>query len=309
MQTIHKILNGCLLSVAVIGLCALAGCARQMPNDAPANAEAAQKIRLTLVSNTASTSGGAAEAQAAPKATGWGTIKGRFVFDGTPPTPANLSITKDTDVCAKHPLSNESLLVSSDGGLANVVLFARNKNIEVHPDYAATADQPVLLDNHDCHFVPHVLAVRTGQPLQIKNSDAVGHNTNISFASNAPFNGIISSGTAATQKLASAEPAPATAVCNIHPWMKGYVVVQSHPYVAVSGKDGTFEIKNAPAGIPLEFQAWHESSSGANGAVQTNRPDLKWQPNGRFTVTLQPDQTLDLQDIKVPAASLAAKGT
>ena len=210
-------------------------------------------------------------------------------------------------MCGKHSLSNESLLVSKDGGLANVVLFAQNKNIDVHPDYAASADKPVLLDNLECHFVPHVLAVRTTQPLQIKNSDAVGHNTNIAFATNAPFNGIVSSGTTAVQKLTSAEPSPATVVCNIHPWMKGYVVVQSSPYMAVSQKDGTFEIKNVPAGIPLEFQAWHESSSGPSGALQSDRSDLKWQPNGRFTVTLEPDQTLDLKDIKVPAATLAAK--
>jgi hypothetical protein len=292
----------------LLALVFIAGCARPMPNDAPGNAEAADKIRLTLVSNTTSSGGNAAaETQAAPKASGWGTIKGRFVFDGPPPTAATLSVTKDPEVCGKHTLYNESLLVASDGGLANVVLYPRNKNIEVHPDYAATADQPVLLDNHDCHFVPHVLAMRTSQPLQIKNSDAVGHNTNIAFATNAPFNGIISSGTAATEKLSSAEQSPVVAVCNIHPWMKGYVVVQSHPYVAISGKDGTFELKNVPAGIPLEFQTWHESSTGANGALQVDRPDLKWQPNGRFTVTLQPDEVLDLKEIKVPAASLAAK--
>jgi plastocyanin len=292
--------------ISVFAVAAMAGCARPMPNDPAPGAQAAEKIRVTLVSNSTSTSGAAAEAQAA-KSTGWGTIKGRFVYDGTPPTPGNISITKDQEVCGKHPLPNESLLVSKDGGLANVVLFARNKNLEVHPDYTSTADKPVLLDNLECHFVPHVLAVRTGQPLEIKNSDTVGHNTNIAFATNAPYNKIISSGTADTQKLASAEPAPATAVCNIHPWMKGYVMVQSSPYMAVSAKDGTFEIKNAPAGIPLEFQAWHESSSGSNGAVQSDRADLKWQPNGRFTVTLEPDQVLDLKDIKVPAATLAAK--
>jgi hypothetical protein len=299
----------CRIISGLMGLAAivvLGGCARRMPNDPAPNAEAAEKIRVTLVSNSTTASSGGTETQAA-KSTGWGTIKGRFVYDGAPPTPGNISVTKDQEVCGKHPLSNESLLVSKDGGLANVVLFARNKNLDVHPDYAASADNPVMLDNLECHFVPHVLAVRTTQPLQIKNSDAVGHNTNIAFATNAPFNGIVSSGTTAVQKLTSAEPSPATVVCNIHPWMKGYVVVQSSPYMAVSEKDGTFEIKNVPAGIPLEFQAWHESSSGPSGALQSDRSDLKWQPNGRFTVTLEPDQTLDLKDIKVPAATLAAK--
>ncbi len=154
------------------------------------------------------------------------------------------------------------------------------------------------LDNHDCHFVPHVLAMRTTQPFIIKNSDAVGHNTNAALSANAPFNVIIPGGKEAEEKLASAEPTPATVTCNIHPWMKGYVVVLTHPYVAVSAKDGTFEIKNVPAGVPLEFQAWHEASATGNGAVQTNRPELKWANNGRFSVTLQPNEVMDLKEIK-----------
>ncbi len=89
--------------------------------------------------------------------------------------------------------------------------------------------------------------------------------------------------------------------------MKGYLVVQANPYMAVSAKDGTFEIKNVPTGVPLEFQAWHEASTSNNGALVGNRPDLKWQHNGRFTVTLQPNETMDLKDIKVPASSLAAQ--
>src|SRR5262249_15522778 len=157
-------------------------------------------------------------------------------------------------------------------GLANVVLYLRNKNVDAHPDYAASAGEKVVLDNKDCHFVPHVLTVRTGQPLDIKNSDAVSHNTNVALTANQPFNSIISSNTSAELKLASAETSPTVVTCNIHPWMKGYLVVQANPYMTVSAKDGTFEIKNVPTGVPLEFQAWHEASTGNNGALAGNRP-------------------------------------
>jgi hypothetical protein len=149
--------------------------------------------------------------------------------------------------------------------------------------------------------------MRTSQPFIIKNSDAVGHNTNAALSANAPFNVVIPGGKEAEEKLSAAEPTPATVTCNIHPWMKGYVVVLAHPYVAVSAKDGTFEIKNVPAGIPLELQAWHEASTAGNGAVQTSRPDLKWANNGRFSVTLQPNEVMDLKEIKIPASSLAAQ--
>src|SRR5215471_2062316 len=127
----------------------LPGCGRSFAGGPVANAEASAKIRQELLSKSAAAAG-TEETQAA-KATGWGTIKGRFVYEGTPPRPAALTINKDAEVCGKHALVDESLLVAADGGLANVVVYARDRKIEVHPDYAATAKDKVVLDNRDCH--------------------------------------------------------------------------------------------------------------------------------------------------------------
>ena len=296
---ICKNMLGLLTAFAVV---ALAGCGRPMPNDPAANSESAEKIRATLVSASKTTTGTAAETEAAPQATGIGTIKGRFVYEGQAAAPAAINVSKDIEVCGQHHLIDESLLVDSQGGLANAVVYARNKNLKSDKP----AEGEVVLDNNGCHFQPHIAVMQTGQTLIVKNSDPVAHNTNASLT-NAPFNDTVAVGTHLTKKITLPEPAPAPVVCTIHPWMKGYIVVQPHPYVAVSAKDGTFEIKNVPAGIPLEFQAWHEASTNHTGALVAERPDLKWQPNGRFTVTVKPDESLDLGDLKVPAASLAAK--
>lgn len=104
-------LLACLAITSATAFLTLAGCGRAVPNDPAASTEAADKIRMTLVSSkSAAPSTGAAETQAA-KATGWGSIKGRFVYEGTAPTPAKLSITKNEDVCGKPPpLVDESLL-------------------------------------------------------------------------------------------------------------------------------------------------------------------------------------------------------
>src|SRR5215471_12605680 len=288
-------LPGCLLMVAMVALPTLAGCGRAVPNDPAASTEAADKIRMTLVSaKSAAPTAGATETQAA-KATGWGSVKGRFVYEGTAPMPAKLSITKNEDVCGKPPpLIDESLLVSKDGGLKNVVLFLRKGSNEVHPDYDAAKGKTVVIDNQHCRFDPHVLSYRIGQPLELKNTDPepVGHNINAAFVANDPFNVIVPAGSNSSRApLEKAEPTPVTLSCNIHPWMKGYLVVQPHPYVAITAEDGTFELKNVPAGVPLEFQAWHEAANNNTGGVGVNRPDLKWQPNGRFTITLEPNQT------------------
>ncbi len=45
--------------------------------------------------------------------------------------------------------------------------------------------------------------------------------------------------------------------CNVHPWMRAYIGVVSHPFFAVTGDDGTFTIKGLPPGT-YTLEAWHE---------------------------------------------------
>jgi plastocyanin len=191
----------------------------------------------------------------------WGTIKGRFVFGGAAPEAADLKADKDVEVCGKHKLVSEELVVGADKGVANVVVFVRDKDVKVHPDAAAAAKSAkAVLDNKDCKFTPHVLAVHTGQQLVIKNSDTVGHNSNVATVKNSPSNSLIPAGGESPLTFTSEEAIPAQVTCNIHPWMKAWVVVRANPYATVSNADGTFEIKNVPAGGEVELQLWHEKA-------------------------------------------------
>ena len=45
--------------------------------------------------------------------------------------------------------------------------------------------------------------------------------------------------------------------CDVHRWMTAFVGVVLHPYFAVSGRDGTFEMGHVPAGTHI-IRAWHE---------------------------------------------------
>ncbi|RLS74356.1 MAG: hypothetical protein DWI01_01595 [Planctomycetota bacterium] len=188
----------------------------------------------------------------------WGTLKGRFKFGGAVPTAAALKADKDVEVCGKEKLLNEELVVGADGGIANVVVFVRDKDVKVHPD-AAAAKAPVLMDNKNCRFEPHVAFVQIGQPLTLKNSDSVGHNSNIATIKNPPSNSLIAAGAESNVTFKAEEAIPAQVTCNIHPWMKGWVLVRPNPYGAVSSADGSFEIKNLPAG-DIELQLWHEKA-------------------------------------------------
>ena len=78
-------------------------------------------------------------AASAASAAEWGSIKGRFVFDGTAPVQAALNIDKDQATCGGHDLKDQSLEVAPTGGIANVVVWVYTKKVKVNPAFAKTA--------------------------------------------------------------------------------------------------------------------------------------------------------------------------
>ncbi|HVT28548.1 MAG TPA: hypothetical protein VHE81_11095 [Lacipirellulaceae bacterium] len=240
----------------------------------------------------------------AASADGWGSIKGRFVVKGTPPKLAPLVVNKD-EYCINKMPKNESVVVGKNDGLENVVVYLRvplGSSVDVNPEYEAELKKPVVLDNKGCSFTPHIALVRVGQELKIENSDPppVSHNTNISLLA---FNPIVPPGGSAEVKVTKDSPLPSPVQCNIHTWMKGYLLAQSHPYMAVSGNDGSFEIKDIPAG-KHEFQFWHEAPGYLrNLKFKGGTTDRR----GRAKITISAGKTLDLGDITVPAAVLVQR--
>ena len=213
----------------------------------------------------------------------WGNLSGRFVYDGKAPAPVAIQPDKDPQVCAKNPLFEETLVVDPKGGLANVVVYVRTKKVAIHPDYEALAAQPVVIDNRDCKFQPHVTGMWTKQTLVLKNSDPVGHNSKIEAFANAGINPLIPAMGSVEQKFALPEAVPMAVSCNIHPWMRGYLAVRPDPYFAISAGDGSFEIKNLPAGTQLEFQVWHEAVGYLKGI---SGGKIAADARGRFEMTL-----------------------
>ena len=232
----------------------------------------------------------------------WGTLRGRFVFDGDPPVAPKANVNKDTDVCGKSPLVVEDLLVDSSGGVANIGIWLVSKKVTEHPDYAGVQDSVVVLDNKNCRFEPYLGVVRVGQTLRMRNSDPVTHNVNGgSFRKNAPFNDNLPPEASVDKVFQGEERLGVPLSCGSHGWMKSYLLVKKTPYITVSREDGTFEISNLPAGETLEFKTWHAPSGYITEPSVDGKP-AKWK-RGQFKVMIVEGDN-DLGDIKVSAKDL-----
>jgi plastocyanin len=184
-----------------------------------------------------------------------GAIKGRIVFAGALPGNAIIRMGVDPKCAAlnagKRPIQ-ESAAVALDGSVANVFL-----KLEGTFPRTAVPAQPVLIDQRACFYRPRVVGVRVGQTLQVRNSDDLLHNVHSTSAAGNGFNvgqplaGMVYSFTPKTEEMML------PIGCDLHRWMTAYVGIVSHPYFAVSGADGLFEIANVPAGT-YTIKAWHE---------------------------------------------------
>jgi hypothetical protein len=96
----------------------------------------------------------------------------------------------------------------------------------------------------------------TGQPLDIVSSDATLHNVHAGAKENKAFNlGMTAPGTRYTRTFEKPEIVPFK--CDVHPWMRAWVAVVPHPFFAVTGPEGRYEIRGLPAGT-FTVEAWHE---------------------------------------------------
>jgi plastocyanin len=175
-----------------------------------------------------------------------GDVKGSITFAGKAPELKPLQVTRDQAVCGKD-VPDETVEVAS-GKLANVVVVVKGA-----PTQPGTTQ--VVIDQHHCQYRPHVQAAAVGSDLQILNSDPVLHNIHGYLGQVTAFNMAMPlKDQKVTKKLAKV--GVVRVKCDVHAWMAAWVVVVDGP-AAVSGADGSFEIKGVPPGT-YTVTAWHE---------------------------------------------------
>ena len=227
------------------------------------------------------------------------TLRAKIVYGGTPPSRPKVDSSKDP-FCAPLEIYSDALIVNKDGGLQNLVLMLdRSSKDKIPADMLKPAEGTVTLDNNGCVFVPHIVFARVGQKIEVLNSDQTGHNANFTFFRNESENFLIPAGEKKLSKeLVSEESTLMPVECNIHPWMKAWVIVQEHPYVGISNEEGIIEIPNLPVG-ELTFLIRHENSDGAIDEGTVNGKAQKWS-RGKMDVQLKAGMN-DLGTITIAA--------
>lgn len=186
-----------------------------------------------------------------------GSLGGRVTFEGPVPENAQVKMSGDPKCIQANAngLAFENYIVK-DGGLDNVFVYVKDG---LGAYYFDVPTDPVKVDQQGCRYVPHVVGVRVGQPLEIANSDETTHNVHALPDINREFNfAQFVKGQKNLQTFTTAE-VMVPFKCDLHGWMNAFVGVVEHPYFAVTTGGGTFELKNLPPGT-YTVEAWHEKA-------------------------------------------------
>lgn len=143
--------------------------------------------------------------------------------------------------------------------------------IESIPDttFAPPTTNPIM-DQKDLTFVPHIMPVLVGATVDFLNSDDVMHNVFSPDKCAEKMN--LGTWPKGQKKSYTFKETGCQSVllCNVHPEMEAWVIALQNPYFTKTEKDGSFEIKDIPAGT-FKLAVWHEKLKASS--VDVNVPD------------------------------------
>jgi plastocyanin len=193
---------------------------------------------------------------------GSGEITGKVTYTGTPPKMKAIDMSKEPSCAKQHttPALEQSVATGPGNALQFVVVY-----ISAGDQGSAMPSQAVKYDQKGCQYIPHVLAMQVNQELQIFNRDQTSHNIHPLAKDNPEFNKSQTPGSPPIgTRYEKAEFIPVK--CNIHQWMHGYFVVLNTSHYAVTGEDGSFDLKALPPG-KYKVTAWQERYSAQSQEV------------------------------------------
>jgi RNA polymerase sigma factor (sigma-70 family) len=151
------------------------------------------------------------------------------------------------------PVRDESVMVYSDGSLANVVVRVVSPVPPSGPPPAA----PLVIEQRGCQYHPRISVARVGQAIQLRSDDQVLHRARGSVGSDTVGAGPLSMGTPPVDLVAPKAGEALRIGCDLHSWMTATVLATDNPWHAITDGSGRFQVRGLPAGN-YTVEAWHE---------------------------------------------------
>ena len=175
-----------------------------------------------------------------------GSIRGVITLVGVP--PAERVIAMDA-ICGRlhaAPVMTRLYAVGPQRQLADALVYIK---AGLEGFTCAVSTEAPIIDQVGCFYEPYVLGVMANQKVRLRNSVPILHNVHATPTNNLEFNFAQPRQGQINEKSFPNPEFFLRIKCDVHPWMFTYVNVMAHPYFAVSGANGAYQLPgNLPPG-------------------------------------------------------------
>jgi plastocyanin len=185
-----------------------------------------------------------------------GSMAGTIKFDGVAPHSRLIHMDADA-VCyaVNHGnIHSQAIILGDNNTLSDVFVYIKSGLTKAN---YPPSPQAIVINQAGCNYKPHVIGVMVGQKVKFLNPDGTLHNVHVMCQINREFNAAMPDFRKEMQVSFDKPEFMFPIRCDVHPWMQAWMAVMTHPFFALTGPDGKFEIKNIPAGT-YSIEAWHE---------------------------------------------------
>jgi hypothetical protein len=167
----------------------------------------------------------------------------------------SVPVHKHRDLCGvERPLGRYR--VSATGGMESAAVLLEGEAESLQKEDAGQA--VAILDNRGCEFLPRVQVASPLATLEVRNSDPILHSAHAYLQDGRTAFHVALPHFRDRTRTQLPQAGLLRIECDVgHTWMRAYILISSSPFSAVTGPEGTFEIRDIPPGR-YRLLAWHE---------------------------------------------------
>ncbi len=188
------------------------------------------------------------DTESEPQATG--SFEITVNLDGEAPEQEMIDLSGNPE-CGMDERRDQQVVQNENGSLRYSVVAVKEAPSGL-PNRSAETPR---IDQENCMYTPRVVTAQAGQTIEIVDSDPQMHNVRATRDSESVFN--VSTFEGDVEETSFEDPGVYSLVCDVHPWMQGWVYVTSHGQAGVTGENGVVSLGDLPTGDYV-LEVWHE---------------------------------------------------